>query len=99
MNRCVSLCDRSIRSGPGHKPSHPRVRRFGTVETGKIVNRCSGTSLTVKGVGLDWQWIKINGVVAIFDLLAASQVGEAEPLPAKKYIVGIWAMGLAKGDG
>ena len=69
------------------------------VETGKIVNRCSGRSLTVKGVGLDWQWIKINGVVAIFDLLAASQVGEAEPLPAKKYIVGIWAMGLAKGDG
>jgi hypothetical protein len=25
------------------------------VETGKIVNRCSGRSLTVKGVGLDWQ--------------------------------------------
>ena len=78
------------------------VARFGgrgAVETGKIVNRCSGTSLTVKGVGLDWQWIKINGVVAIFDFLAASQVGEAEPLPAKKYFVGIWAMGLAEGDG
>jgi hypothetical protein len=37
------------------------------IKTGKIVNRCSGTSLTVKGVGLDWQWIKINGAVAIFD--------------------------------
>src|SRR6266478_9859133 len=71
----------------------------GAVETGKIVNRCSGTSLTLQGVGLDWQWIKINGVVAIFDLLAASQVGEAEPLPAKKHFVGIWALGLAEGDG
>jgi hypothetical protein len=61
-----------------------QVGRSVPVETGKIVNGCSGTSLTVKGVGLDWQWIKINGVVAVFDFLAASQVGEAEALPAKE---------------
>ena len=42
---------------------------------------------------------QVHGVVAIFDFLAASQVGEAKPIPTKKFFVGIWAMGLAEGDG